>query len=222
MAYEISARVALGHDFPEHRLRKGDVATVVDQHEGEDPGYSLEVFNAVGESMAVLTVAESEMEPLRENEILHVRQFEAAGHAKRKRKLIERYAFGVMADKDEMPKIFSHSDRFLIIDMRDRKEIVHEEYRPNPHGETCRTKYPIPTDPGDGITEEELDIYRNLAEILKDCDTTIGYNLGYFPSRALEKTTFYVMQSVPVLPHDHIKQLFEIRAYYGDKWHRDD
>ena len=126
-----------------------------------------------------------------------------------------------MADKNEMPKIFSHSNRFLIIDLKDRKEIVYEEYRPNPHGETCRTKYPIPTGTGDGITEEEQEIYRNIAEIIKDCQTTIGYNLGYFPMLALEKVTFYVLQSVPVMPHDYIKQLIETKAYFGDYLDRD-
>ncbi len=133
-----------------------------------------------------------------------------------KEDVIERLGFGVMADKDEMPNIFSHSDRILIIDLKNRKEIVHEEYRPNPHAEICRTKYTIPTDPGDGITEEELEIYRDIAETVKDCKYTIGYNLGYFPKLAMEKTdTLYVMQSVPTLPREDIKQMIEDRAYAG-------
>ena len=76
---ELFSRVTLRHDFPEHRLRRGDVATVVDQHEGEEgqePGYSVEVFNAVGETIAVLVVAESELEHLSENGIFNVRQFD--------------------------------------------------------------------------------------------------------------------------------------------------
>lgn len=133
-----------------------------------------------------------------------------------KKNVIERYGYGVMADRDEMPHIFSHSDRILIIDLKDRKEIIHEEYRTNPHAETCRTKYAIPTDPGDGITKDELDIYRDIAELVKDCKYTIGYNLGYFPKLALEKTgTLYVMQSSPVLPRDNINGLIENRVYAG-------
>jgi hypothetical protein len=41
-----------------------------------DPGgYSLEVFNALGDTIAVVTVPESLIEPLRENEVFSVRSF---------------------------------------------------------------------------------------------------------------------------------------------------
>ncbi|MGD1862935.1 MAG: DUF4926 domain-containing protein [Phormidesmis sp.] len=66
MSFELFTRVSLREDFPQHQLHRNDVATVVDHHpvaEGED-GYSLEVFNAVGETIAVLVVAESQIEPL--------------------------------------------------------------------------------------------------------------------------------------------------------------
>lgn len=79
MAFELFTRVALKEDFPEHRLRRGDVATIVDRHEGpsgKEDGYSLEVFNAVGETITVLVARESQIEPLVSDEILHVRQLE--------------------------------------------------------------------------------------------------------------------------------------------------
>ena len=82
MAYELFTRVALRADIPQHRLRKGDVATIVERHDaplGAEPGYSLEVFNALGDTMAVLTVGESQIEPLLRNEVLHVRQLETVG-----------------------------------------------------------------------------------------------------------------------------------------------
>lgn len=44
---------------------------------GED-GYSLEVFNAVGETIAVLVVSESQIEPLMNNEVLHIRVLDEA------------------------------------------------------------------------------------------------------------------------------------------------
>jgi hypothetical protein len=56
------------------------VATIVDHHpvaESED-GYSLEVFNAVGETIAVLVVSESQIEPLMSNEVLHIRILDEA------------------------------------------------------------------------------------------------------------------------------------------------
>jgi hypothetical protein len=77
MTYELFTRVALKTNLPEHRLRSGDVVTVVEYHPGrpgQEPGYSLEVFNAVGNTVAVVTVRESQIEPLTSNEMLHVRQ----------------------------------------------------------------------------------------------------------------------------------------------------
>ncbi len=80
MAFELFTRVALREDFPQHRLRNGDVGTIVDRHEGlagQEDGYSLEVFNAIGETIAVMVVRESQIEPLVSDEVLHVRQLEA-------------------------------------------------------------------------------------------------------------------------------------------------
>jgi hypothetical protein len=81
MNYDLFTRVALKADLPEHGLRRGDVATVVESHSGrrgQEPGYSLEVFNAVGETVAVVTVRESQIEPLTPDELLHVRPLAAA------------------------------------------------------------------------------------------------------------------------------------------------
>jgi len=39
----------------------------------------LEIFNAVGESIDVVTVPETDVEPLRAPEILHVRSLSKAG-----------------------------------------------------------------------------------------------------------------------------------------------
>ena len=69
---EIPKLQALIDDY----LRRGDVATVVEHHPGgpgQEPGYSLEVFNAVGEALPVVTVREFQNAPLTPNEVLHVR-----------------------------------------------------------------------------------------------------------------------------------------------------
>jgi len=82
MAFELFPR-ALREDFPKHQLHRGDVAMIVEHHpvaNGED-GYSLEVFNAIGETNAsgtaklnaVLVVSESQIEPLMRNEVLYIR-----------------------------------------------------------------------------------------------------------------------------------------------------
>ncbi|HJT19463.1 MAG TPA: DUF4926 domain-containing protein [Nitrospira sp.] len=51
MAFELFTKVALTVDVPSDKLRKGDVATIVEAHpgrSGQEAGYSLEVFNALG------------------------------------------------------------------------------------------------------------------------------------------------------------------------------
>ena len=78
MAYQLFTRVALTEDLTANGLQQGDVATIVETHPttGQEQGYSLEVFNAVGETIAVVTVRESQIEPLAPDEVLHVRRLE--------------------------------------------------------------------------------------------------------------------------------------------------
>jgi hypothetical protein len=75
MKYELFQRVALARDLPIKDLRAGDVVTIVDRHppNGGEPGYSIEVFNALGETIAVTVVAESYLQPLMASDIIHVR-----------------------------------------------------------------------------------------------------------------------------------------------------
>lgn len=81
MKYPLYSRIALAEDLPQEHLRRGDVATVIEHyegHRGQEPGYELEVFNAVGETLGIITVRESQIEALRDNEVLTVRQRENA------------------------------------------------------------------------------------------------------------------------------------------------
>jgi hypothetical protein len=81
MTYTLFSRVALKTDLPAHKLRRGDVATIVETHPGrggQEPGYSLEVFNALGETIAVVTVRESQIEPLTRSAVLHARSLAEA------------------------------------------------------------------------------------------------------------------------------------------------
>jgi hypothetical protein len=80
MAFKLFEEVVLLKDIPEKNLKKGDIATIVEHYPvsmGED-GYSLEIFNAKGDTMAVITVPESSIASLTENEIFSVRSFVAA------------------------------------------------------------------------------------------------------------------------------------------------
>ena len=81
MKYPLYGQVALSVDVPEFNLKKGDVATLVEtvpHPSGGEDGCVLEVFNALGASIAVVTVPESHLEPLRADEILNVRHMAKA------------------------------------------------------------------------------------------------------------------------------------------------
>lgn len=81
MTYKLFEEIVLLKDIPEKKLQKGNVVTIVEHHpvsKGED-GYSLEVFNALGDTIAVIIVPESAIEPLTENEIFSIRSLTAGG-----------------------------------------------------------------------------------------------------------------------------------------------
>jgi hypothetical protein len=75
MKFELYTDAVLTRDVPEHKLKRGDVVKLVDHHFAPDgsEGYSIEVFNAVGDTIAVTAVSETSLEPLREDEILSAR-----------------------------------------------------------------------------------------------------------------------------------------------------
>lgn len=76
MTLELYQEIALTRDLPEHQLKVGDIATLIDfvpHPTGGEQGCILEVFNAIGETIAVVTVPVSAVEPLRADEILTVR-----------------------------------------------------------------------------------------------------------------------------------------------------
>jgi len=78
MKIKLYQKVALTKDLPEHGLHKGDVAVVVEHlpatpaTQGKE-GYALEVFNAIGDTIAVIMVPATAVKPLTEDEILQVR-----------------------------------------------------------------------------------------------------------------------------------------------------
>jgi Domain of unknown function (DUF4926) len=78
--FKLYTDAALACDVPEHQLRRGDVVKIVDHHPSQngENGYAIEVFNAVGDTIAVTAVAESALEPLHKNEVLSVRALTTA------------------------------------------------------------------------------------------------------------------------------------------------
>ena len=80
MKFELYTDAVLTRDVPEHRLKKGDVVKLVEHHGAVDgvEGYSIEAFNALGDTVAVTTVPEAALGPLRDDEILCARRLTAA------------------------------------------------------------------------------------------------------------------------------------------------
>jgi hypothetical protein len=76
MKFELYTRAVLARDVPEDRLKKGDVVRVIDYLDDPEPGYALEVFDALGNTVAVLGVPENYLEAIHEGELLQVRQME--------------------------------------------------------------------------------------------------------------------------------------------------
>lgn len=81
MKFELYKDMVLTRDLPTERLKRGDIVKLVEHHPGrsdQEDGYSAEVFNALGDSIAVITVPESSLAPLREDEVCCVRPLVAA------------------------------------------------------------------------------------------------------------------------------------------------
>ena len=81
MNIELYQRVSLTADFPEYGLKKGDIVTLldyVDHPDGRERGCVIEVFNAVGESIDVVTVPVTGIEMLSSDEIISIRHYSKA------------------------------------------------------------------------------------------------------------------------------------------------
>jgi len=75
MKLELYTDAVLACDVPTHRLKRGDLVRLVDHDVAPDgtEGYSIEVFNALGDTIAVPAVPATALEPLRDDEILCAR-----------------------------------------------------------------------------------------------------------------------------------------------------
>ncbi len=81
MKYELHQEVALTADLPDSRLKADDIATLgefANRPTNGEEGCVLEIFDAVGESIAVIAVAKTTIQPLKAGEVLSVRSFAQA------------------------------------------------------------------------------------------------------------------------------------------------
>ncbi|MEM8809095.1 MAG: DUF4926 domain-containing protein [Cyanobacteria bacterium P01_D01_bin.44] len=81
MKLELYQEIALNRDFPENGLHQGDVATLIDYvphpSNGEE-GAVLEIFNALGKTIRVVTVPISSIEALKPSDVLSIRRLAEA------------------------------------------------------------------------------------------------------------------------------------------------
>jgi len=63
VAFELFQDVILRRDLPPHALCAGDVGTVVERHvsSGKEDGYSVEFFDMTGQTVAVVTLPETDL-----------------------------------------------------------------------------------------------------------------------------------------------------------------
>jgi hypothetical protein len=79
LSIALYSRISLNRDFPDYNLKRRDIATLIDtvpDPDGIEEGYILEVFNVLGESIDVVTVPKSAVEPLRSDEVPQVRSLQ--------------------------------------------------------------------------------------------------------------------------------------------------
>ena len=77
MNLELYQEIALTRNIPEYQLKKGDIATLIDfvpHPTGGEKGCILEIFNAIGESIKIVTVPISAIKKLTSDDVLTSRQ----------------------------------------------------------------------------------------------------------------------------------------------------
>jgi len=68
--------VVLAVDLPAHRLKAGDIGTIVHVHQG-GKGFEVEFVALDGETVAVASLTAAELRPVGRREIIHARPLPA-------------------------------------------------------------------------------------------------------------------------------------------------
>jgi len=69
--------VVLTADLPTEKLAAGDVGTVIHIH-GDGAGYEVEFMTLTGRTLAVATVLPTQLRPVSQRDVSHVRELSAA------------------------------------------------------------------------------------------------------------------------------------------------
>ena len=80
MSYSLYSEITFNQDLRHESILKGDIGTIVDYHEANhlinEPGYTIEIFDAYGNTLKVVTVPESKISLIKHNSVLSVREIE--------------------------------------------------------------------------------------------------------------------------------------------------
>lgn len=136
---------------------------------------------------------------------------------KKKETVIERIGFGVKANNDNYPSYFPHSDRFLVIELENRKNVLSRTYYDNPYAKIMKEQFPKPANIGDHCSKEEFEILTNLAKYIKEelkVKYLYGHDISYFLRLALERVGQHY-NDVPDGPDEHIKRFIDARELAG-------
>ncbi|MCU0287203.1 MAG: hypothetical protein MUF15_12515 [Acidobacteria bacterium] len=136
---------------------------------------------------------------------------------KKKETVVERIGFGVKADSDKYPKFIPHADRFLVIELENRKNVISRTYYDNPYARIMQEKFPKPSNLGDIISKEEMEILTNLAKFVKEelkLKYLYGYRISYFFRVAMEKIGQHFNDD-NASPDEHIKRFIDARQLAG-------
>lgn len=77
MTTQLHEEVVLACDVPQHGLRKGDIGTVV--HLYPKGGLEVEFFTAAGRTRAVVTLRDSDVRIVTDNDVVAVRSLDPTG-----------------------------------------------------------------------------------------------------------------------------------------------
>jgi hypothetical protein len=82
MKFDLYSEILFNQDISEYSIKKGDIGTLVEyypsNHINIENGYSVEIFDAYGDTLKVVTVSESKISCIKHNSVLSVREFEYA------------------------------------------------------------------------------------------------------------------------------------------------
>ena len=80
MKYNLYTEIVFNQDIDEYSIKKGDIGTLVEYYPANNftskDGYSIEIFDALGDTLKVVTVDESKISLIKHNSVLSVREFE--------------------------------------------------------------------------------------------------------------------------------------------------